>query len=151
MIAATVRSVVADYGPFIGLVGVALTLYVNGGRSERQRRREIHAQAIAAVVSYLEVPYRIHRRRCEPEHRSSERARLSDDFSAIQVELACCEALIRADRDVAVRDIYQQLIETLRQVASSAAGDAWKAEPVSRDDDMALGELHRRLAPVRDA
>lgn len=108
-----IADIVADYGPLAGLVGVSATLAVNGYRDERQRRRHNHARAIEAVVAYNEMPYRIRRRRNEPEHASSERTRLSDSFSEIQAELASCQAIIRADPDPDVRAAYDRLVTTL--------------------------------------
>jgi len=141
--------IVADYGPLAGLVGVTATLAVNGYRDERQRRRDNHGRAIEAVVAYSEMPYRIRRRRNEPEHASSERARLSDAFSEIQAELASCQAMIRADPDPYVRAAYGRLVTSLRQNAGRLARDAWGIEPVAGDADMNLPDVNEKLAPVR--
>lgn len=145
-----VAEIVADYGPLAGLVGVTTTLAVNGHRDERRRRRDNHARAIEAVVAYGETPYRIRRRRNEPEHASSERTRLSDAFSDIQAELASCQALIRADRDLEVRDAYEDLVATLRQTAGKVAREAWSKPPIANDDDMNLPDVFEALAPVRE-
>lgn len=145
-----VHEILSDYGPAIGLVGVSATLAINGHREEHRRRRDNHARAIAAVVAYSEMPFRIRRRRVETEHRSDERSRLSDAFSEIQAELASCEALIRADRDLEVRDAYEQLVTTLRVTAGKLASEAWNAAPIDEDAAMGLPELFDRLAPVRE-
>ena len=144
-----IHEIVADYGPVLGLIGVSGTLLVNGSREERRRRRDNHARAIQAVVAYAEMPYRIRRRRHEAEHRSAERARLSDAFSEIQAELASCEARVRADRDLEVRDTYQALTKTLRLAAGQAASEAWKTDPVEADTGMAMPDVYEALAPVR--
>jgi hypothetical protein len=106
----SIGDIVSQYGPLAGLIGVGVTLLVNGGRAERGRRRETHARTIEAVVAYLQMPYAIRRRRHENEHRSAERVRLTDAFSAIQAELASCEALMRSDKDPLVRDGYATLV-----------------------------------------
>jgi hypothetical protein len=144
------HEILADYGPAIGLIGVSATLGINGHREERRRRRDNHARAIAAVVAYGEMPFRIRRRRAETEHRSGERSRLSDAFSDIQAELASCEALIRADPDLEVRDAYEQLVTILRATAGKLASEAWNTAPINDDTAMGLPELFDRLAPVRD-
>jgi hypothetical protein len=141
--------IVADYGPLAGLIGVTATLAVNGHRDERRRRRDNHARAIQAVVAYSEMPYRIRRRRHEPEHASSERARLSDAFSDIQAELANCQALIRADPDLEIRDAYEDLVATLRQIGGALARDAWSKPAVANDKDMNMPDVFEALAPVR--
>jgi hypothetical protein len=150
VILATVQSAVSAYGPVIALMGVGATLWINGRRAERQRRRENHARAIAAVVAYYEMPFRIRRRRSEPENESSERIRLSDEFSAIQSELACCEGLIRADPNAQVRTSFEDLVATLRSCAGSEARAAWEAATISTDREMNMPALHEALTPVRD-
>lgn len=145
----SVADIVRDYSPIVGLGGVALTLGVNGARAERDRRREIHARAIGAVAAYLEMPYAIRRRRHEAQYASAERTRLSDDFRAVQRELTCCEALIRADDDAAVKDAYERLVKTLRRDAGGEAIRAWKCRPIERDDQMSMKELHHTLEAVR--
>lgn len=150
MILATVQSAVSAYGPVIALIGVGATLWVNGRRAERQRRRENHARAIATVVAYYEMPFRIRRRQNEPENESSERVRLSDEFSAIQAELACCEGLVRADPDAQVRTSFEDLVVTLRKCAGSQARAAWKAQAISSDSEMNMPVLHDALAPIRE-
>jgi hypothetical protein len=110
----SVADLVRDYGPLVGLAGVTITLYVNGRRTDRTVRRETRSRAIEAVVAYQEMPYAIRRRRHEAEHRSAERVRLTETFTAIQAELASCEALMRADPDASVRDGYANLVARLR-------------------------------------
>ncbi len=150
MILAAVQSAVSAYGPVIALIGVGATIWINGRRAERQHRRENHARAIAAVVAYYEMPFRIRRRRGEPENESSERSRLSDEFSAIQSELACCEGLIRADPDARVRTSFDDLVATLRSCAGSQARTAWEAKTISTDREMNMPELHEALTPIRE-
>jgi hypothetical protein len=145
----SVADIVRDYSPIVGLGGIALTLGVNGARSERDRRREIHARAIGAVAAYLQMPYAIRRRRHEAQHASAERVRLSDDFRTVQRELACCEALIRADRDAEVREAYRRLVEILLRHAGGEAIRAWQTLPIERDDQMGMKALHDTLEQVR--
>ncbi len=150
MILATVQSAVSAYGPVIALVGVGATLRINGRRAERERRRETHGRAIAVVVAYYEMPFRIRRRRGEPESESSERVRLSDEFSAIQAELACCEGLIRADPDERVRASFDDLVATLRRCAGSQARAAWEAQTINSDCEMNMPVMHDALASIRE-
>jgi hypothetical protein len=96
------------------------------------------------------MPYRIRRRRHEPEHASSERARLSDAFSEIQAELANSEAVLRTDPDAQVRDAYSQLVAVLRATAGKLAADAWTTAPVNSDRRMGLPEVFDALEPVRE-
>jgi hypothetical protein len=146
----SVPDIVADYGPLAGLIGVAVTLHVNGTRAERTRRRELHARAIEAVVAYVQMPYAIRRRRHEAEHRSAERVRLTEAFTKIQAELASCEAVMRSDGDPLVRDGYATLVATLREHAGEQAKVAWRTPPIEDDEQMGMGDVHEALRPVRE-
>jgi hypothetical protein len=147
------REIVRDYGPLIGplvgLLGVATTLWINARRADRERRREMHARAISAVVAYLEMPYAIRRRRHEKEHASAERVRLSDAFRSVQADLACAEAIMRTDPDASVQDAYARLVVTLREDAGGQATQAWNRPPIERDDHMSLGDVHTALERAR--
>ena len=72
------------------------------------------------------MPFRIGRRRCEDEHRSSERVRLSDAFSQVQAELATCQVLLAADGNRVISDAYDQLIGVARKTVGAEAHQAWK-------------------------
>jgi hypothetical protein len=146
----SVADVIRDYGPLAGLIGVAATLYVNGKRADRISRRSSHARAIEAVVAYQEMPYAICRRRHESEHRSAERVRLTEVFTAIQAELASCEALMRGDSDTRVRNGYASLVAKLRHCAGQQAALAWNSPPIERDEDMGMADVYKALAPVRE-
>jgi hypothetical protein len=92
------------------LVGV-ITLYVNGERAERWRRRDLHARALAAAIAYTEMPFAIRRRQHEPEHRSAERVRLTTRFSEIQAEISVCQALIDSEGDPRISAAYRELVD----------------------------------------
>lgn len=146
---AVIGDAVRDYGPVVGLIGVALTLWVNGARAERARRRDNHARAVEAVVAYQEMPFAIRRRRHEPDERSGERVRLSTAFGDVQAELATCEALMRADPDADVREGFARLVAALKKHAGIAAKEAWRRAPITEDSEMSLGDVHHALEPVR--
>jgi hypothetical protein len=112
-------------GPVIGaaiaLAGVLLGLAVNGDRAERQRRRDLHGRALAAVLAYGEMPFMIRRRRDEENERSSERVRLSDHFSGVKAEMSTCEILLAADGDERVSAAYRDLVLTARATVGAEA------------------------------
>ena len=141
--------IVRDFGPALGIVGVGFTLLINGGRDERQRRREVHARALEAVALYYEMPFLIRRRR--DDEPAAERARLSERFADVQAELASCEALIRADNDAAVRAKYATLVGALRAHAGKQASLAWDTAPITQDSQMAMGDVYLALQPVRES
>ena len=138
--------VVRDFGPMFALVGVAVTLLVNGAREERRRRREIHARALEAVARYYEMPFLIRRRRHDEP--SAERVRLTERFADVQAELASCEALMRADPDPAVRKAYAALVAAVRTHAGKQASSAWDTEPITSDAEMGMGDVIEALGPI---
>ena len=52
-------------GSAIALAGVLLTLYVNGRRTERNRRRDLYSEGWAAVQAYKEFAFAVRRRNAE--------------------------------------------------------------------------------------
>lgn len=133
----------------IGFGGVSFTLLFNGRRTERQRRRDLHARALAAITAYGEMPYRIRRRAPEPE----ERAALTDDLSRVKAEVEVCQVLLAADGDVKVANAYDRLYNTARGTAGRAASRAWESKPIPKGADAQMnagGGTFRELKAYRD-
>jgi len=137
-------------GAAIGLAGILIGLWINGDRTERQRRRDLHARALGAVHAYAEMPFMIRRRRHEEEHQSDERVRLSELFSEIQAELSTCQVLLAADGDQRIARGYDQLVQIARETAGQEAHRAWKQPAIRADADMNMGPLFERLEPIRE-
>lgn len=133
----------------VSLVGVMVGLWVNGDRAERQRRRELHARALEAVLAYGEMPFMIRRRRSEDDVRSSERVRLSDHFSAVKAEIAACQVLLAADGDERVSLGYDSLVQVARSSVGAEARSAWQEPPIETDAGMNMGALFDRLVDFR--
>jgi hypothetical protein len=130
-------------GPaLIALFGVLLTLIIAGVRTERQRKRDLHARALSAITAYGEMPYRIRRRPPGAE----QRARLSDALSLVKAEVDTCHVLLAADGDERLSDAYDTLYATARRTVGKEAHDAWKAEIIEHDHEMNQGDLYRRLS-----
>lgn len=129
------------------LFGVFATLVVNGFRAERQRRRDLHTRALAAITAYGEMPYRIRRRAPGPEIR----ARLSDDLSLVKAEVDTCQVLLAADGDERLSDAFDDLYAIARQTVGRASHDAWTAPLIEHDAEMNMGELYRSLEPFNVA
>lgn len=136
-------------GAAIGLAGILIGLWMNGDRAERQRRRDLHARALNAVLAYGEMPFMIRRRRVEEDQRSAERVRLSNEFSGVKAEISTCQVMVSADGDRRISAAYDKLVETARQTAGSEAHAAWNADPIQADAEMNMGALFERLAPLR--
>lgn len=137
-------------GAIIALGGVLVGLLVNGDRAERQRRRDLHSRALAAVLAYGEMPFMIRRRKCEEAERSAERVRLSDHFSQIKAEVSTCQVLLDADGDEKLASAYGTLVEVARQTAGHEAHEAWKQPPVATDPEMNMGDLFVTLEAFRE-
>jgi len=140
---------IAAISALVGLFGAALGLWVNGDRAERQRRRELHSRALAAVIAYGEMPFRIRRRRHEESERSSERIRLSEKFSTVQAEISTCRVLLNADGDARLARAYGGLVEVARRTAGAEAHQAWKEPAIESDAKMNMAELFGRLSEFR--
>lgn len=137
-------------GAMIALGGVLVGLLVNGDRAERQRRRDLHARALAAVLAYGEMPFMIRRRRGEETEKSAERIRLSDHFSQVKAELSTCQVLLAADGDKTLANAYDDLVEVARDTAGKEAQEAWKQPPIGSDREMNMGDVFDKLAGFRD-
>lgn len=143
-----VKEWAAVLAPGVALLLGVITLSINGARNERQRRRELHARALAAAIAYAEMPFAIRRRQHEPDRRSAERVRLTTVFSQIQAEISVCQALIDAEGDQRVTAAYRELVRATRDVAGTAARDAWNDEPITRDPDVNMPAVAEQLQPL---
>jgi hypothetical protein len=151
-------------GSAIALFGVLITLYVNGRRAERTRRRDLYSAGWAAVQAYKEMAFAIRRR--NREDRAAERVRLSEAMSEIQKDLAYHEAMIGRERvsetvflvtgqdlSGAVGDAYSKLVAETRKVAGGIIKRSWDEAPISSDSEMhapSIAEELRALKPVED-
>jgi hypothetical protein len=136
-------TVVPAFGTPATLLLGLITLRVNGARAERQRKRDLHARALAAITAYGEMPYRIRRR--GPGRDAA--AQLSDELSVVKAEIETCQVLLAADGDEQVSIAYDALYATARQTVGHEAHAAWEAPIVSEDAEMNQGDLYRRLKP----
>lgn len=133
----------------LALGGVLWSLWVNGDRAERQRKRDLHARALAAIIDYGEMPFRIRRRRYEEAEKSSERVRLSEHFSSVKAEISTCQVLLGADGDKAVAVAYDDLVRAARATVGKEAHLAWTEPAITADAQMNMGGLYERLASFR--
>lgn len=125
-------------------------LWVAGRRQERGRRRELWAAALAATMAYREFPYAIRRRRCEPEHRSQERVRLSEALRLVQQDLAEHQALMRIEDRGDVKDAYTRLMSETRKIAGGYMQSEWKADPIQSDSEVNTEEPFDYSALAKD-
>ena len=101
----------------------------------RDRRRELHADALSACMEYKEFPFVIYRRNGKkPE---DERLRISESLREVQKRIAHHQAWLRTESEN-VADKYDELVGTLRSVAGEEMKKRWKAAPIKNDADMTV-------------
>jgi hypothetical protein len=123
--------IAAVIGAFIAL----LTLAMNRWRARQDNLRKDFAEALAAVERYGELPYRIRRRQgSTPEIRE----RLSETIHEVQKDLLFHRSWLRVQAPQ-VADVYDSLLRAMREEAGVAMTHAWNTSPITRDEDMPLG------------
>jgi hypothetical protein len=124
------------------------TFWAGGVRKEQERRRALHADALAALVSYREFAYVIRRRRAPiPGHEEiagEERVRISEALRGVQKEIAYFSAWVRSEANTELADSYATLVGQTRRVAGGYMRDAWNAEPLGDDTGMNIADIDFR-------
>lgn len=124
------------------------TLIVQGNRSERERKREVYANAFAAYTAYREFPYAIERRESESP---AERRRISGQLARVQERIGFHEAWIECESKE-VGQAYQALLTQARETAGERMHKAWRRPGISSDAEMNLPPLDlARLKPLEQA
>jgi len=133
--------VMAITAPAAALIGAGTATVVNllgilaiGFRQDRQRCRELYADALEATLAYREFAYAVPRRRFDA--RPEERVRISEAMREVQRDLARAESLMRIERAEGVSSAYSQLVAGTRRVAGGYIREAWRAEPITEDHEM---------------
>ncbi len=125
----------------LAFLSVVIGLWINGARAER--RRDLHARALAAITAYGEIPYRISRRAPGQEAR----AKLSDELSAMKAELDICQVLLAADGDRRLSEAFDELCITARTYAGKQSHESWNKPPPLEDAPVNRPELFQALNP----
>lgn len=125
---------------------VALITYqVEKRRSRHERYARTFAEAIQAVVDYLEAPYRIRRR---PMRDPRIRYELTALVSDIQSRISFYEAWL-ATTVPTVATAYSNLVAAARREAGPEMTAAWRAPATRSDGDVPLGQRYEH--PLADA
>jgi len=132
----------------IALLGVLITLIVNGRRAERERLRALYAGGWAAVQAYKEMAFAIRRRSIDD--RAAERVRLSDALREIQRDLAYNEALIGHERSGRVASEYCTLVAGTREIAGAIIRRSWNEDPIGSDTEMHAPEIATELKALEE-
>jgi hypothetical protein len=131
----------------IALLGVLLTLIINGYRANRERRRELFAGGWAAVQSYKEMAFAVRRRSsADPP---GERVRISEALRGIQHDISFHEAMIGRDPSDDVAAAYRDLVKKTREVAGGIIKRSWDKDPITSDGEMHAPEIATELQALR--
>jgi hypothetical protein len=150
--------IIADWGApqtaalIVGIVAAIVAMlgvWINGLRAERQRRRELYADALEATYAYREFAYVVRRR--NPDNQAEERIRISEALREIQRDLKKYEALMKIERSTKVHVEYKNLVDKTREIAGGYMRDAWNAKGAERDDQMNIDIDFTAIDPFEEA
>lgn len=105
-----------------------------GVRQDRQRRRELYADALEATLAYREFAYAVPRRRFDAP--AEERVRISEAMREVQRDLSRAASLMKIERGDDVGKAYARLVAETRRVAGGYIREAWEREPITADNEM---------------
>lgn len=119
----------------VALIGGGLiAVWLNRRDAARSRRREGYAEAVTAVVAWIEFPFRVRRRTSDDPAVLAELARLGHD---LQERLAFSLAWIAAD-DSKRYERYMALVADAKRKVGPLVQDAWRSPPSTRAESMNL-------------
>jgi phage-related minor tail protein len=112
-----------------------LVLSGNQYQARKDRLRKDFAEALAAVERYAELPYRILRRQdSTPEVRE----RIAEQVHEAQQDMLFHKSWVRIQSSE-VAKVYDALLGAMREEAGAAMTQAWNTAPITRDEDMPVG------------
>lgn len=119
----------------VALVTSGVVVYVLQRRdAARSRRRDGYAEAVSAVVAWIEYPFRVRRRTSDDAETLT---RLAGDAHLLQERLAYSLAWIAAD-NASTYDSYAELVESAKAEMGPLVKNAWDLPPVTCAGDMNL-------------
>lgn len=117
----------------------ATTIWVNGYRADRVRRRELYAEAWSAIVRYKEFAFAVRRR--DSERAGAERVRLTSAMSEVQANIAKYQALLTNERSKHVAKSFDEVVASTRRVAGGIVRDSWNEPPITNDSEVHAPEI----------
>lgn len=103
-------------------------------------RSTMYAEALRAVLDYLEGPYRVRRHDGTPEARRS----IIDALSEVQSRIAFHSSWLDIDAPSLVAGAYRDLLTAARNEAGPQMTQAWALPPLTRDDQVPLGARYEQ-------
>lgn len=109
-------------------------------REDRQRRRQMFADAYGAYTAYREFPFVIRRRRVDKP--ADERARIGEEVRQIQQRLGYFIGWTKLE-NTEVGEVYSRLIAAARKTAGREMHRAWaESQPVDSDPAMNITDVN---------
>jgi hypothetical protein len=120
-----------------GAFAAAVSAVIVQRQGTVERKRKACAEALTDALEWLELPYRIRRRL---DDTSTTLALLRDHINALQARLAFHDSWLLVELpDAHAR--YRQLVNSIKGATHEAIFGAWKAEPITRAEQMNTGAL----------
>ena len=123
----------------LALLGSLVLWVLNQRAARRERRSAAFGDALAAVERYMELPFRIRRRRDGPAARHDLASLISD----IQVDLAHHHGWLDLVAPT-VATAYRDLVTAARREAGTAMSTSWLERPITTDQGMNLAARFAR-------
>lgn len=117
------------------VITAVVTMFVARANAAANLRRDRYAQAVQALVAWVELPYRVRRRTDDSPETLSALASLGHD---LQERLACHQAWIGTEHPALART-YEQTLSIINRAVAPAVNDAWNSPPVTSAPGMILG------------
>lgn len=108
-------------------------------------RSTMYAEALRAVLDYLEGPYRVRRHDETPATRRS----ITDSLSEVQSRIAFHSSWLDIGAPTAVAGAYRNLVTAARNEAGPQMTQAWALPTLARDDRVPLGTRYEQ--PLSEA
>jgi len=118
------------------VITAVITMAVTRANDSVNRRRDRYAQAVQALVAWVEFSYRVRRRTDDRPETLSALATLAHD---LQESLACHQAWIATEHP-ALATTYERTRRTVTAAVGPAVAEAWTTPPVTSAAGMNLGE-----------
>lgn len=107
------------------VLAALLTHYLELNERERNKRKEVYAEALQAALAWREMLYRVRRRQTTKE---DERA-ITDQFHNLQERLDYYDGLVWSHSKSLGRS-YRKLVKKVRSSTLPLIRKAWKAKPI---------------------
>lgn len=116
------------------LASGALTHFLQARAAKKDRRRDGYAEAVAAVVAWIEYPFRVRRRTSDdPETLAS----LVGQGHTLQERLAFSTTWVASD-DADNYEAYSRLVQNVKAEVVPLLQEAWNSAPITQAGEMNL-------------